>query len=765
VFQRGGFLRRVEGVVLVAALLVLAVSYSVFAHYSTGCARIVDEQLAHGPFANTFNIFAAPEIVVHGQRLTPNDLAASLQKSGYGERGRAGTFLRRRSAIEIRPGPAARVAVEPVRVEFSRRAVARIVSLSSGRELPAYELEPQLVTNLSGNREKRRLVRFAEIPRVVVNAVLAAEDKRFFDHDGFDSLRLVKAAWVDFKEGRKGQGASTITMQLARSLWLDPEKTWRRKLTEMLMTAHLEERLSKQQIFEHYANEVYLGRRGTYDLRGLGAASREYFGKRLSELTLPEAATLAGMIQRPGYYNPLRNPDRVVRRRNLVLGLMRANGFIGERECEAARRAPLRVADTPVALAEAPYFFDLVARELQDRSRNNVAAGRDVYTTLDRDLQREAAAAVRTGMPKVARLLRGVAGKGAPVQVAVVALDPHSGAVRALMGGRDYLDSQLNRALARRAPGSAFKPFVFAAAINSGLAGGDSVFTPASMLLDEPTTFLYGDEIYEPGNYQGMEYGELTLRDALIRSANIPTVKIAESVGYGAVAQLARQAGLKSVRGTPAAALGSYDVTPLDLAGSYTVFANNGVYVKPTLLAAIRAGDGRAVYQHRPEQRQVLDPRVNYLVVNMMEDVLRRGTGAGVRAQGFAPPAAGKTGTSRDGWFAGFTSNLVTVVWVGFDDYRDLGLEGAKSALTIWTEFMKRAVKLPRYANAEPFIAPDGITIAEIDPLSGALAGPQCYDAREEYFIEGTEPTAVCLLHGEGAVPLRPTGVVPHSGE
>jgi penicillin-binding protein 1B len=653
----------------------------------------------------------------------------------------------------IVPGEHARSTTEPVRIDFAKGSIARIVSLRSGTQLSTYALDPQLVTNLSDNREKRRLVHFNEIPPPLVKAVLAAEDKRFFEHSGFDSLRLMKAAWVDFREGRKGQGASTITMQLARSLWLEPQKTWRRKLAEMLITAQLEQRLTKKQIFEYYANEVYLGRRGTYDLCGLAEGARECFGKRLSELTLAESATLAGMIQRPGYYNPLRFPERTVQRRNIVLSLMRSNGFITQAEYDAAVAAPLRVVPASPSGAEAPYFFDLLAQELQTRFPDHKVRVRDVYTTLDRDLQREAAEAVRVGMQKVDKALaKKIRGQDGP-QVALVALDPHIGEVRALVGGRNYLDSQLNRVLAKRAPGSAFKPFVFAAAMNTAIAGGPSVFTPATVVDDDPAEFRYGDEVYSPANFHDQVYGELTLRDALVKSANIPTVKVAESIGYSAVARLARQAGLESVHGTPAAALGSYDVTPLELAGAYTVFADGGNFVKPALISAARASDGRIVYEPRPETRPVLDPRVNYLVVNMMEDVLRRGTGAGVRAQGFVVPAAGKTGTSRDGWFAGFTSDLVAVVWVGYDDYRDLGLEGAKSALIVWTEFMKRAVKLPRYAHPANFAPPTGITTAEIDPETGELAGPDCAEPRVEYFIAGTEPTAVCHLH-QGDFPV-----------
>lgn len=357
---------------------------------------------------------------------------------------------------------------------------------------------------------------------------------------------------------------------------------------------------------------------------------------------------------------------------------------------------------------------------------------------------------MRIGVQNIDALLRkkrARTGDPAVPQVALIALDVHTGEVKAVVGGRNYGTSQLNRALAARQPGSVFKPFVYAAALSDQTEGGYS-FTPSSMVDDVPTTFHFGNTVYEPGNFGDRFYGRVTLRKALAKSMNAATVSLAEAVGYLRVVELAKSAGLNDgLRATPALALGAYEVTPLEMAGAYTVFANEGTYVKPTFIAEIRSGNGSVLFRGEPEQRPVLDPKVAFLMRSLLEEVVQSGTAAGVRARGLRAQVAGKTGTSHDGWFAGFTSNLICVVWVGFDDNSELDLEGAKSALPIWTEFMKRAVQDPYYGA--PFERPPhGIVTARIDPESGQLAGSLCPESRTEYFITGSEPQSICPLHG-----------------
>ena len=740
-----------------AFLLVAGVLTYYYAKYS----HLIDQKLRAGPFANTSKIFAAPRLIAVGDPIASDGIAAELRRCGYTEsRANAiGSFqIRPDGAIEIFPGRDSYFDEEAGVIKFAKGRISQTVSLRDNTARGQYQLEPQLITNLfDRNREKRRLVKFADIPKVLVDAVTSAEDKRFFQHQGFDPLRIVKAAYVDLREGRKEQGASTLSQQLARNLWLEPEKRWTRKMAELLITLRLEQTLSKQQIFEDYANQIYLGRRGTFSINGFGEAAEAYFGKDIRQLTMPEAATLAGMIQRPGYYNPWRNPDRVRERRNLVLSLMRQNDDIGDRDYGLAVESPLNLARGAIQSLDAPYFVDEVNEFLQSQFQDIdfQASSFRVYTTLDLDLQRAAAEAIREGMQSVDELIRKQKRfKGQPIpeaQCALIALDPHTGEIKALSGGRNYGVSQLNHILAKRQPGSIFKPFVYTAALNTAIEGGSHILTAGTTVLDEPTTFWFDNKPYEPSNFKHEFHGTVTLRQALAKSMNVATVKVGEMVGFEAVVDLAKKAGLNyDIHPTPAVALGAYEVTPMEMAGAYTIFANQGVYVKPNFVSMVRAQDGKDIYSNKKEERSVLDPRVAYLMTNLMEEVMRSGTAAGVRARGFGVPAAGKTGTSHDGWFAGYTSGLLCIVWVGFDDNRELDLEGAHSALPIWTEFMKRALQYRAYRNAQPFQAPDGIVSVQIDPESGMLATPYCPSTISEVYISGTQPVTSCPLHGGG---------------
>jgi penicillin-binding protein 1B len=432
---------------------------------------------------------------------------------------------------------------------------------------------------------------------------------------------------------------------------------------------------------------------------------------------------------------------------------MRQNGYLTDEQYRKAVATPIWLSQERLEGLETSYFLDVMNDEVQSKLDDHERNSRYIYTTLDPDLQLAAEEAVRIGMENVdqqlkARRKREAIPEGQP-QVALVALDPHTGEVKALVGGRSYGASQLNHALAMRQPGSAFKPFVYAAALDTAIAGGRQIFTPASVLDDSPTTFRFANQTYAPNNFKQDYMGEVTLRTALAHSLNVATVKLAEEVGYDRVVAMARRAGLNdAIKPTPAVALGAYEATPLEIAGAYTLFANQGKRLSPTTVALVRARGGFALYQHNSDSVPALDPRVAYLMVNMMQEVLRSGTGAGVRARGFTLPAAGKTGTSHDGWFAGFTSGLLCVVWVGFDDNRELNLEGARSALPIWTEFMKRATAFRPYRDAKDFPRPAGLVAAQICAESGQLATANCPNTHSEVFIDGTQPVVQCDLHG-----------------
>lgn len=720
---------------VVVPLFALSVAAAfMYHHYSA----LIDRRLLDGPFQDSADIYAAPVVIAVGDSLRPADVEEALQLAGYRDLAGGGpkTFVESGASVE-----AVSPQGDPVRISLGiAKGSEQITRISvGGRTVESWTAGNPLLASLTASREKREMVRFDRIPKSLVEAVTAAEDRHFFKHRGLDVPRIVKAAYVDFRDRRKEQGASTLTMQLVRGLWLQPEKHWKRKVAEAVMTIHLERKWSKEKIFETYANEVYLGREADYSIRGFAEGSRSFFGKPLADITLPQAALLAGMVQRPSYFNPFRNPDRAKERRDLVLQLMKQNGDISESEYRDAVDSPLGVvaqekSDDPNGTS---YFLDLVSDEMQSSAKEN-ESDPHIYTTIDLNLQKAAREAIETGMAQVDKLLAAHYAKtGVRAEAALIALDPHTGEIRAVVGGRDYGRSQLNRILSRRPPGSVFKPIVYAAAMNTAVEGGDHILTPATTVNDSPTIFRFGNRTYQPANFRNESYGTLTLRQALAKSDNVAAVKVAQMVGFDRVVAMARRMGLNDdIRPTPSVALGTYAVTPLEIAGAYTAFANGGMWVKPRILV-----DGEG------ESHQAMDPRVAYLMDNLLEEVLRSGTAAAVRSRGFTLPAAGKTGTSHDGWFAGFTSQLLCVVWVGFDDYQDLDLEGAKSALPIWTEFMKQAAHFARYRDAHEFGNPGGVVSVNICNASGMLAGPYCPSTRSEVFIEGSEPQQTCTLH------------------
>jgi len=754
------FVKSPAGKVFLALMLITGVAGLVTVnHYYWKFAKLIDAKLAEGPFNRTSRILAAPDPIFTGDEITLEKIVSYLRNAGYTEsrHNRVGHYRLAPDHIEVYPGPQSYFAQEPAVIYAPAGKVTRIVSLNDNTPQTAYALEPELITNLFDlQRSKRQLVRYEMLPEVLTHAVLAIEDHRFYDHFGFDVVRTAKAAWDGIVEGRTPRGTSTLTQQLARGFFLTPERTYTRKLAELLIALQLEARLSKEKILEYYCNLVPLGRRGSFNVMGMGEAADVYFEKDVRELTLPEAALLAGLIQRPSYLNPYRHPERALDRRNTVLRAMLREGFITEQEFDGAVQAPLGVSVGNIEISDAPYFVDLVNNRLQDwfPREELITENYWVYTTLDANLQRIAVEAVRNGMAEVdkrvarQRRFRNMEDPPKP-QVALVALDPKTGEVKALVGGRNYGLSQLNRALAKRQPGSTFKPFVYAAAIQTALDGEGEVLTPVSTVDDVPTTFWWDDKPYEPSNFANKIHGVTTLRYALAKSINIATVKVAERAGFERVAEIARLVNMgHNIEPTPSIALGSYEATPLDIAGAYTALANYGTRMDPYFVREVRDAQGHTLLHNEPEPEEVLDPRVAYVVVHMLEDVVRRGTAVRVRAMGFDEPAVGKTGTDDDGWFAGFTSNLLCVVWVGFDDNTDLSIEGSKSALPIWTEFMIEAHKLREYRNPEPFEPVEGIVTARVDPITHELATHSCPETQEEVFIAGSQPSRYCRLHG-----------------
>ena len=770
VMTKPGTVNMIVRVAIVCVAVIGIVVCAVGGYYYYRYGSIVDERLKQPLFATTAKIYAAPREVRPGQKLSLTAIVNELRQAGYTAEGASkpsplGTYTESGETVSVHPGPQSYHSQDSATIQFDH-GVVHAMSDEHGQALASYELEPLLVTGLSedANRTKRRVISYDEIPQNLVQAVLAIEDRKFFEHSGVNYTSMIGWAWHDLRGDRKHRGgASTLTMQLAKLLFLSDNGTIKYKLIQIMVAFHLENHFTKKQIFETYANQINLGQRGSFSINGFGEAAQAYFGKDVKQLTLAESAMLAGIIQRPNYFNPFRHADRVMERRNLVLDSMVETGAITKDQAERAKAEPLHLSNQSVDASDAPYFVDLVREQLTQKlgERDFNREGLHIYTSLDPDLQRAATSAVESTIHVVdeqvdklyARHHKGEPASEPPTypQVALVALNPHTGQVLALVGGRSYGSSQLNHAVAKRPTGSIFKPFVYATAFNTSLAGTmlpghDELFSPITVLSDEQTTYDVGNQEYTPRNFEGEYHDQVTARYALQRSLNNATIGLASLVGFDQVAALARQAGVKSARGTPSVAIGSYDATPLDMAGAYTIFANGGLHLDPWMLASVRSPSGDVITDYSPTSKQLLDPRVAYLTTSLMQNVLQGvGTGAGVRSHGFYAPAAGKTGTSHDAWFAGYTTNLLCIVWVGNDDYTDIKLQGAQAAGPIWGDFMKRAVALPQYSDTHDFNVPEGVQIVPVDKASNLPADSSCMsDTYNAAFLDGTVPTTTC---------------------
>jgi penicillin-binding protein 1B len=750
------FLRRPYFVIPVLLLAVLAVT--VFAYYWIIFSARIDNLLKGEIYTRSAGIYAAPKQIRAGQNISQDDLLAYLKRAGYVERGQQGDSGRGRyvsseGTIEIEPGPDSVVdsarSFESLRVQFARggKSIAAITSNGNSQRIEKALLEPELISSVTGReRAKRRVVGYNDLPPDLVHAITVTEDRSFFDHYGVNIRGIIRALLRRYDSDPNSplarQGGSSITQQLVKNLLLSPERTLKRKVAEAYMSVILETRLSKQDIFALYCNQVYLGQQSGFSINGFGEAASAYFNKDVTNLTLPESAFLAGLIRSPNRYNPYHDIDTARSRRNQVLESMAETEAITSDQAKQAEGIELKLAAVKgrIDISDAPYFADYVQNQLGDLIAGQGADHLRIYTSVDMDLQRAAYAAVTKQLAALDKIEAKRAPEGT-VQAALVAMNAHTGEIVAMVGGRDYSKSQLNRAEALRQPGSAFKPFVYATALNTAYDPIPRVITPATIFKDEPKTFTYDNQEYSPGN-MGDKYSMLpvTLRDAMVHSLNVVTVDIAMEVTIGRVMNLAAKAGLPRVaHAYPAMALGTAEATPLQVASAYTAFAANGTRTTPLAIDRITTGTGTTIARPTAQKNEVLRPEIAYVMTSFMKDVVNRGTGAPIRARGFKFNVAGKTGTSRDGWFAGYTPDLVCVVWVGFDDGSQLGLTGAASALPIWADFMSAALTVhPEWTG--DWQMPEGVQQADIDPATGELAKADTTSKRPELFIGGTLP-------------------------
>lgn len=752
----------------VAALVLCAAVVASLVYCYQGAAETIDRRLASGYLTSRAGIYAAPRVLRAGQNFSRDRLIETLRRAGYVEQSASdvwsGAFrVGAEGAVEISPRRASRAeenavataqgfTPEVVRVAFDRKG--RIGEITGdGVTLDAFALEPEALTNDAATKTgTRATLAYTDIPPVLTNAIRAIEDRRFFEHHGLDVTGIGRALLSWTGEGARGasaperQGGSTITQQLVKNTYLTPERTLRRKFNEALLAAALERRLSKEDIFALYCNEIYLGQRGAFAVRGVKQAARVYFGKELRDLSLGEAATIAGMIQSPARYAPDRHPEESRARRDAVLAAMFRDNSINAEEARAASGEPVSVAPVdPAARATAPYFVDYVNRAIEAQLRDGAGADERslrVYTTIDLDLQQLAEQAVARQLAQLERVYK--QGDARP-QAALVALDPETGHVLAMVGGKNYAASQLNRATdARRQPGSVFKPIVYAAALESGIP-------PVRLFADAPRAFTFDrySPAYRPANYGGgYSMRDVTMRAALTKSLNVVTVDLAMQAGLPRVAALAETFGLPKAPAYPSLALGTTEATPLEIASAYTAFANGGTRTRPSSLMRAVDGNGVKLFEEfLPSSAQVVQPSTAYMITDMLTNVVAEGTARAARGMLKLSAVAGKTGTSRDGWFVGYTPRLVCVVWVGFDDNRQLGLTGADSALPVWTEFVRGALELRPELGGAAFLRPAGVTSVEIDPATGQLASPSCPERERIAVTHALAPTFECLTH------------------
>lgn len=640
-----------------------------------------------------------------------------------------------------------------VRLTLRGHVLTGASDADSGEELHTLRLEPEQITGLyESTWEERRVVSLAEIPPRLVKAILLTEDQRFFEHHGIDPVGIGRAFAANLRHGRVVQGGSTLTQQLMKNFFLSEERTWRRKVREAAMALLAERRYDKTRILENYLNEIYLGQNDLKGIFGVWEGAQFYFGRQPLELSLGETALLAGLIRAPNAYSPYTHPERARARRDTVLRLLAEAGDITAAEYAEALAEPIHGGRPSKGRNRAPYFVDFLRAELARDYPPEVLStqGLGIFTSLDLHLQKIAERAVREGLAALEsefpRL--GAAPPEERLEACLVAIQPQTGEIKAMVGGRDYGASQFNRAVqARRQPGSVFKPFVYLTAFEVS-RDWPSPIDPTTELLDEPFDWTYDGQSWRPANYRDAYLGKVPVRRALELSLNAATARLARTVGLAAIRDLARRTGISGdLPPYPSMVLGALEVSPLEIAQSYAVIANQGLRATARATKKIVDQSGVPIERNPFEATRAVSPEAAYMVTHLMEGVLDRGTGERARALGFDRPAAGKTGTTndeRDAWFAGFTPDLVAVVWVGFDERKPLGLTGARAALPIWVRFMKEATAgLP----ARSFTPPEGVVLVRIDPASGGRATPHCLTTVEEAFLRGREPTQPCPLH------------------
>ena len=732
----------------VAAILITGslVSIYFYHHYST----IVQDRVASGFWHSRGGVYAAPKRFRIGDRAPMASVIDSLKRSGYVEGSSTegifnGSYRVEGNSIDIE---------SPGRLDSKRPASARITVKENriaaieagGYDIKEFEIESEmLIGRTASKRAEMRVLSYDEIPESLRKAILAAEDKSFFSHYGIDPRGIMRALVRNLKEGEVTQGGSTITQQLVKNTFLSPERSLSRKLSEAFLSVALENQLSKEEIFALYCNEIYLGQYGSVGIHGVDQAAKLYFGKNLGELNLAESAAIAAMIKNPNRFGPHKDSEAATGRRQAIITTMAVDGMIDASTADIARNTALKLAEEKKEINTiAPYFVDAATREIGqkfDGDYLNANFNTRVYTTIDTQLQELATKAVEEQLAKLDRVY---AKRGKRLEASLVALDPQTGHVLAMVGGRDYTTSQFNRSTdALRQPGSTFKPIVYATALERG-------YTPISTFADRPMEFMYtGVKPYKPSNFRdGYSNTNLTIKTALAKSSNVVAVQAAMAVGLSTVAKKAEQFGFHKPQAYPSLALGATEVTPLQLAAAYASFANGGRKVTPVFVDRIVSGTDRPIYQSLPNDDRVITEQTAFMITDMLQAVVERGTARSANnALGKDVVFAGKTGSSKDGWFVGYTPNMVTVAWIGFDDNSDVHSTGGEIALPLWTAFMQSVVRTRPEFGGSFFVMPKGLTAVVVDPETGMLADSYCPHSERVVLPRHAATNIKCMTH------------------
>jgi penicillin-binding protein 1B len=741
------------------ALLIFIISAVALVIYGGYLSAQVEKRFSARRWSIPSTVYSDTTLLYPGQRLNPSLFNQKLVNLGYR---RVHHLPSQKGEIRIAPD-ALDIFLNDlktawtqrqgflVQIGFSEDRIGTISRMDSGETIPILELEPEEIMQFFGQeRERRQLISIEQVPEHLIQAVMAAEDHRFFQHYGVDLRGILRALITNLRHGSIQQGGSTLTQQLAKNYFLTPARTITRKFKEVMLSVIIELKYDKREILEIYLNEIYLGQKGSVAINGFGEAAYFYFGKPVKHLTLSEAAVIAGLIKAPNHYSPYRDIPRCRSRRDAVLQAMHRWGWITEAALQAALKQPIKAVGFIASDTKAPYFIDYLAEQLNTlyRPEDLSSLGLSVYTTLDTQVQGAAEKALAKGLTRLENSNAALQ-REAPeekLQGAVIVMQPKTGHILALVGGRNYSVSQFNRITqARRQPGSAFKPIVYLSSL--------SQFTPTSLLSNDPKSYTVNGELWEPQNFEPVTEYTVSLKDALKKSYNLATVDLAMQTGLERIVDMARRFHFSTpLKPYPSLALGAFEVIPIELARAYCVFAAEGVQPFPLSLKEVVDENDKILEHQYLNIERLSRPAEAFVMTRMLQDVVREGTARSLQWRGVSWPVAGKTGTTndfRDAWFVGYTPDILALVWVGFDNGDPIKATGAAAALPIWADLMNA---IPQYRSETDFKMPNGVEKILVCSVTGRPAVAGCPEPLAVYFLADRKPDGYCPLHDRGGI-------------